>query len=116
MVLESHIGKVGCRAPYISEFAKFPSCKTQHGIRKSRYYGSSLQKEYLALGKIEIPCQEMPNIEFEHSTLKTTSHNAYHLLIAYPEKGKIITQLQEVDAHSLIGNIGGYIGLFLGIF
>ena len=35
-------------------------------------------------------------------------------MVTYPSKGKTITQLQEVDAHALIGNIGGYIGLFLG--
>ena len=27
---------------------------------------------------------------------------------------RIITQSKEVDIHSLIGNIGGYLGLFLG--
>ena len=89
---------------------------TQYGLRKSTYYGSNLQKEYLESGKFGVPCQEMPNIEFEHFTLKTTSQNVYHIKIAYPEKGKVITQLQEVDVHSLIGNIGGYIGLFLGKF
>ena len=110
LVLKSHIENVGCRAPYISEFINFPICKTQHGMRKSKYFGSSLQKHYL-----EDPCQEMPNVEFQHSSLKV-SIKAYYIVIAYPEKGKIITQLQEVDAHSLIGNIGGYIGLFLGKF
>ncbi len=37
-----------------------------------------------------------------------------HLCIKYPEEIKIITQTKEVDVHSLIGNIGGYIVLFLG--
>ena len=58
----------------------------------------------------------MPNIEFQHSSLKSINIDAYHILIFYPVKGKVITQLKEVDAHSLIGNIGGYIGLFLGKF
>ena len=34
--------------------------------------------------------------------------------VQYPEEIKIITQSKEVDVHALIGNIGGYIGLFLG--
>ena len=34
--------------------------------------------------------------------------------LIYPEHIRIITQSKEVDIHSLIGNIGGYIGLFLG--
>ena len=35
-------------------------------------------------------------------------------MINYPEEVKTITQSQDVDVHSLIGNIGGYLGLFLG--
>ena len=36
------------------------------------------------------------------------------LTIQYPQKAKIITQSRAVDGNALIGNIGGYIGLFLG--
>ena len=35
--------------------------------------------------------------------------------ITYPEYARIITQSKDVDIHALIGNIGGYVGLFLGI-
>ena len=38
----------------------------------------------------------------------------WYIIINYPEEVKIITQSQDVDVHSLIGNIGGYLGLFLG--
>ena len=37
------------------------------------------------------------------------------LTLALLSKWKIITQSQAVDVHALIGYIGGYIGLFLGI-
>ena len=36
------------------------------------------------------------------------------LIITYPKTTRIVTQLRSVDLHALIGNIGGYIGLFLG--
>ena len=36
--------------------------------------------------------------------------------IVFPQNIKIITLSKEVDIHTLIGNIGGYIGLFLGNF
>ena len=35
-------------------------------------------------------------------------------MIHYPDEFKVIMQSKEVDIHSLIGNIGGYLGLFLG--
>ena len=38
----------------------------------------------------------------------------WNLGISYPDNVRVIQQSKEVDAHSLIGNIGGYIGLFLG--
>ena len=41
-------------------------------------------------------------------------HDYIGLRIAYPGKQKLIIQSQLVDIHSLIGNMGGYIGLFLG--
>ena len=36
------------------------------------------------------------------------------LVITYPKTTRIIKQSRSVDLHALIGNIGGYIGLFLG--
>ena len=38
----------------------------------------------------------------------------FPLIIYYPDKVKYVTQYQAIDIHALIGNIGGYIGLFLG--
>ena len=38
----------------------------------------------------------------------------WYIKIDYPEEVKIITQSKEVDIHGLIGNVGGYLGLFLG--
>ena len=66
---------------------------------------------------IEPPCQEMPYIDYKHSMIKTYYNATEYLLwFYYPHKTKFIAQSQDVDAHSLIGNIGGYIGLFLGKF
>ena len=40
--------------------------------------------------------------------------NVWYLGIQYPPEIKLITLSKEVDIHTLIGNIGGYLGLFLG--
>ena len=45
----------------------------------------------------------------------TGGPNLWIFLITYHNHWmKIIEQSKEVDIHSLIGNIGGYVGLFLG--
>ena len=38
----------------------------------------------------------------------------YPVNFGFPENMKLIKQQKAIDAHALIGNIGGYIGLFLG--
>ena len=40
--------------------------------------------------------------------------NGLNISVSYPNLMKVISQEQDVDVHALIGNIGGYIGLFLG--
>ena len=43
-----------------------------------------------------------------------TFENGLSVYINFPEEVKMIVQNQEVDVHGLIGNIGGYLGLFTG--
>ena len=67
-----------------------------------------------------LPCEEMSHVFYKHLDIDDFIVDMfgvidmYTLQIAYPEKFKIITQKQDIDIHALIGNIGGYIGLFLG--
>ena len=42
------------------------------------------------------------------------ANEIWRFSISYPEHLRIIIQSKEVDIHSLIGNIGGYLGLFTG--
>ena len=44
----------------------------------------------------------------------TSSESGFMVAVLYPDKMKVVTQNQLVDVQVLIGNIGGYIGLFLG--
>ena len=63
------------------------------------------------------PCQEMPRIDFVNNKGVNTFKGYFIVMlnIKYPQDAKIITQSRAVDVNALIGNIGGYIGLFLGI-
>ena len=113
LVLRNHIEFSGCRPPYISHFLEFPMCNSSKDIKNAHYDGWSLAKQY-----VDDPCQEMPTIDYKSFQIpigqQIVSPKMYQIFLEYPTKGKTVTQLQEVDIHSLIGNIGGYIGLFLG--
>ena len=60
-------------------------------------------------------CQIMSNVRSSTkiSSMEKENYTLY-IILEYPEQMKIITQLKEIDFQTLIGNIGGYIGLFLG--
>ena len=60
------------------------------------------------------PCQQMPRIDFDLDQGKSDLKGVLVIGVGYPEQVKIITQSRAVDFNALIGNIGGYIGLFLG--
>ena len=60
-------------------------------------------------------CRTMTNVDFQTKAIDF-KHLGYQFIlnVIYPDQLKIITQSKSVDIHSFIGNIGGYIGLFLG--
>ena len=62
---------------------------------------------------IEPDCQLISKLGV---TFKTSylSNSTLTIELRFPDQMKIITQSKEIDIHTLIGNIGGYIGLFLG--
>ena len=68
------------------------------------------------------PCEGMSNVEIDYLDYGINASLGPMILtgdpilrIEYASDIKIIKQAPSVDLHSLIGSIGGYIGLFLGI-
>ena len=114
LALERHIEKVGCGAPYQKSNKIVPLCDTMTKMRESIYDMLKAAKYH------NLPCHMIAGtvfktdyFEVENTTLDVEI--ARGLMVSYPDKIKIITQTQEVDFQALIGYIGGYIGLFLGI-
>ena len=112
MVVEEILRRRGCRPPYITGPRHYPKCDSKKKIRDAKI-------EVLTRRKMGLPkaCQRSSKIRKSI----TRSHyreneidSSWDLRIFYPEEVKIITQSKDVDIHSLIGNIGGYLGLFLG--
>ena len=109
-VLGKHLEKVGCRAPYQENFHNFPLCNTQIKMKES------VLNRIRALKNLILPCESISSLSFMTDEQKWMNESeSAVLMVNYPEKLKIITQSQAVDFQALIGYIGGYIGLFLGI-
>lgn len=108
-VLNQHVKLYGCSPPYISEQKGYPTCNASE-IRKSRFvYENAKNINHLK------DCHRISEVRTEVMTyINKDLKKSLYVGLSYPEEIKIITQSREVDIHSLIGNIGGYIGLFLG--
>ena len=104
--MKEHIDALECITPYLKQNKSV--CSSAATMKKSRYELEAIRDKYN-------PCQELSNVEIQYRELPYNStEDKIVLMIQYPARTKIITQTQAVDLHSLIGNIGGYIGLFLG--
>ena len=86
-------------------------CTTRKEIADSMYETVKMRRTY---GKE--PCEEMINLAYEVMGINPRAVYPENLKViySYPASAKVIHQVRSIDLHALIGNIGGYIGLFLG--
>ena len=109
MVLNKHITTIGCRAPYHPPYHEFPICNNEKNITRARYKFDEVRMRYYPKA-----CWRMSKLDYVHLKLRISRIKYWLFTVQYPEDVKIVTQSKEVDEHALVGNIGGYIGLFLG--
>ena len=111
-VLHQKIKKLGCRAPYETNDKTFPICDTKNNLKKSIFVWYEIGGEYPP------PCHGISSIvSYAHEIptfLEGFDTSVLGLQINYPGQIKVITQSKKVDEQSLLGYIGGYVGLFLG--
>ena len=133
---ETSLDKIKCYPPYYNWKSKHPICKTSHEIANAK------QLILKTRSKLQQPCKSAEKITYEHQDLsvaieefyknkrimKFLFHSGvgkeklrqllttgYDITVLIPEnKYKAIVHKQAYDITSLIGNSGGYIGLFLG--
>ena len=109
LALLKYTNDIGCSAPYHGSYQTFPVCSTANELK--RWLKMLPMVKTNREGQ---PCQVMPRITYD--VLKVpTMNKELEITIGYPKEAKVITQSRAVDVDALIGNIGGYIGLFLGM-
>ena len=69
-------------------------------------------------GNYPLPCQSIESLTYDYSETKgvdRSKESRFMVMVHFPNlKYRQIEHVQEYDFESLVGNIGGYIGLFLG--
>ena len=107
LVLNRHTTSVECESPYQRQNGKL--CTTKRAMKSSQYEVDIAKAKYLPP-----PCQEITDVKYKTNKLLNLPDRAPVISVIYPNLMKLISQNQSVNIHALIGNIGGYIGLFLG--
>ena len=98
----------GCRAPYDIPYDSFQKCTNKEDIQRSTFNYFMDGSKYYAKA-----CRRISKIDV-YSEISQRNDGYFVVTLVYPRDVKLITQSKEIDGHALIGNIGGYIGLFLG--
>ena len=108
--INDHVAGFGCIPPYFEPYNDFSVCSDENTIEESRFEVSRIRSKE----SYHPPCQGMSKIDYDFFNNFPTKKGFLKIMIGYPEQVKIITQYQAVDGNTIIANIGGYIGLFLG--
>ena len=116
MTMNEHIRYHGCRVPYLNgQIQTSKTCSDSDTLKNGVYEANKVSEKYA-----DLPCEEMPKINFGYTELYSWKNqkpwigNSLSVIVGFPRNVKVIEQSKAISPNSLIGIIGGYIGLFLG--
>ena len=117
ITLENHLRNVGCKTPDQITSDAWPVCNGKEKMKSARL---RLHDEKIR------PCREIESIDYDFGESER-SLNVVPLVNGRPWKNwicfvyrilnprfKVIVQRKDVDFQTLVGYIGGYIGIFTG--
>ena len=108
-ILDYHLQKVGCKAPYQKTAKDWTVCESKKKIKEANF-------DFHEIMKSKPACVSAETINYIPQKLELNMYgkDVIHADIVFPDRFKEILMVKAVDIHSAIGNSGGYIGLFLG--
>ena len=107
--LDDHLERVGSKAPYHKTNKSFEICVLQKKMKEASF----------DLAKTEIQmkaCASLSTLTFTYDETDLYGYGSdfFGIKLDYPRQYKETTMIRAIDIQTLIGNAGGYIGLFLG--
>ena len=109
VVLNSHLESFNCRPPYQKIGTNHTICSSSKDLQLSKIESTTLSNMKKACTSAEIITYTYE----EYDTNKNGSDWVW-FVIDYPKKFKEIKMVKAVNFQTVIGNAGGYVGLFLG--
>lgn len=110
-VMKKHVERFGCKPAYLNIFGNYSICTEKDKIQEARFDSYLIQNVSIK------PCTTLENVNYryEEEALESESYkNLYIIQIVFPDTFKEIVHMKAVDIQTVIGNAGGYVGLFCG--
>ena len=107
--------QLNCKPPYFNGIGNLSPCETQNDLNQ-------IHKDYfqyrLSSKSSEIPpCRSLEKLEFgyyEYDVEEDKEPNITISIIFVDQNYREMLNIRAFDLHSLLGNIGGYVGIFIG--
>ena len=117
-IFDEHVQKelnqqrASCRPPYQNYDRSRPICSTMADMKKAVFiFNEDFDDKFH-------PCESMSSIRHETQNLIKprflNPNNESQISLMIPKKARVIRQSKAIDTNSLIGYVGGYIGVLLG--
>ena len=105
--------QIGCRAPYQTQHhTDLPICTGKQQMKQAIFdVRGNIMTNFTP------PCIAMTNVEDSFNEVDFSfggKDDWFWTVIVFPDQVRHIKQSKEITFHTLVGNCGGYIGLFLG--
>ena len=117
---KNHFSTIGCRPVYDIWNSTYLPCDSKEKNQLATFPFGPKRNDYVE------PCQSADKIIYDYQETNVNSNdttykypippNSFQVMVVFPgSKFKVILHKAAYDFLSLIGNGGGYVGLFLGI-
>ena len=113
-MVENHVKSIGCRTPFQKVDIDVPICSTMEDMQLAQY---SISLENFDDNPYPRPCNSMENIKFSY---EDNARKEFHTGIVRfsplkpTDHFKEIEQTKAIPFLDLVGNVGGFIGIFIG--
>ena len=113
---DEHLDQVGCKAPYQKTDKNLKICESKEKMKAAYFdtWSKINSMKSCTSASFTFTSKEAELDWRIKLKLKELNYDVFSIRVKYPDEYKEIVMVKKIDMQTVIGNSGGYIGLFLG--